>query len=134
MSFPHICKVWSSHMAFGKIFECPRDTRDPHPVIYLFLLFRGLAIRFPLLSALVSAVIFICILTTILGTCILPLLLTTPQEDDDETEVKIEPKRLASGDILESQSQPPREGRRTSRRRSRSTNASDDKAVMFCSL
>ncbi|KAH9486605.1 hypothetical protein JR316_0000670 [Psilocybe cubensis] len=89
---------------------------------------RGLAIRFPLISALVSGGIFLCILSAILGTCILPLLLPAPQaeeEEEDTSEVKVEKTQLQSVDIPES-----RRGRRTSRRRrSRSVKSSDDKEI-----
>jgi len=49
---------------------------------------RGLAIRFPLLAAITSAIIFLLILSLIIGLCLVPLVLRTTSQDtiEDETE------------------------------------------------
>ncbi|KDR85345.1 hypothetical protein GALMADRAFT_52054 [Galerina marginata CBS 339.88] len=75
---------------------------------------RGLAMRFPLFSALASAGIFLIILSAILGTCVLPLLLP-PQEDNDEFQAMADAKRR--GPNPPSGAQVPAESRR--RRRSK---------------
>lgn len=77
---------------------------------------RGLAIRFPLLSAIASAGIFFLILSLILGTCVLPLLLPTPQADKEEDESSlVEPKRRVSSTSPRSPS--PTSDKETRRRR-----------------
>ncbi|KAF8913004.1 putative adipose-regulatory protein-domain-containing protein [Gymnopilus junonius] len=95
---------------------------------------RGLAIRFPLLSAIASAGMFFLILSLILGSCLLPLLLPTPQEDNENGESLVGLKRRTSSTSSKPPSLPsdkdtPRRRRsRGSRERSIKTEASVETA------
>ncbi|KAF8807728.1 hypothetical protein BYT27DRAFT_7139033 [Phlegmacium glaucopus] len=73
---------------------------------------RGLATRFPLLSAVTTAILFSLILSLILGLCLLPLVLrtTTTEHAEDETGLSEASSTSAS----------PKTGGRESRRRRRS--------------
>ncbi|KAF8973868.1 hypothetical protein BDZ97DRAFT_1900628 [Flammula alnicola] len=85
---------------------------------------RGFAIRFPMLSSLASAGIFLLILSLILGTCILPLVLPSMPGESEEAEGTVEPKRSDSS--LPPASQYPAQERERRRRRSRSSRSSGE--------
>lgn len=76
---------------------------------------RGLAVRFPLLAAITSAIIFLLILSLIIGLCLVPLLLRTTSQDT------IEVKTETNGALSTSDSQPIRGRQSRPRRRSRSS-------------
>ncbi|KAF8203713.1 hypothetical protein BJ912DRAFT_208655 [Pholiota molesta] len=85
---------------------------------------RGLAMRFPLLASLASAGIFVLILSSILGTCVLPLLLPVmPSEDKEGLE-----SNLKQEQIPPSASQYPAQERER-RRRSRSEKRSKERKI-----
>ncbi|PPQ67035.1 hypothetical protein CVT26_009932 [Gymnopilus dilepis] len=79
---------------------------------------RGLAIRFPLLSATISGGIFFLILSLILVTCVFPLLLSSSREDATEGELAIESKKSSSS-ISAAPPSPSAEKESRRRRRSR---------------
>jgi hypothetical protein len=82
--------------------------------------------RFPLLASLASAGIFVLILSSILGTCVLPLLLPVmPSEDKEGLE-----SNLKQEQIPPSASQYPAQERER-RRRSRSEKRSKERKVSF---
>ena len=85
---------------------------------------RGLAIRFPLLAAITSTIIFLLILSLINGLCLVPLVLRTSSQDttEDETET--------NGALMTSDSQQSRGRQSRLRRRSRSSRtASSERTV-----
>lgn len=56
---------------------------------------RGLAIRFPLLSSLTAAIIFLTICSLILGMCIIPIMLS----DGLDSDAKRPPRRVSTSSI-----------------------------------
>ncbi|CAA7259917.1 unnamed protein product [Cyclocybe aegerita] len=90
---------------------------------------RGIAIRFPLLSSLAAAGIFLFILSLVLGSCILPLVLPSiaDEENDELDEKETKPKVESRDSNGVSASQGEREGRR--RRRSRSNKGQGERTI-----
>lgn len=83
--------------------------------------------RFPLLASLASAGVFVLILSSILGTCVLPLLLPAmPSEEQEGLEPNLKQEQIPS-----SASQYPAQERERRRRRSRSEKRSKERKVSF---
>ncbi|KAF9475635.1 hypothetical protein BDN70DRAFT_883523 [Pholiota conissans] len=84
---------------------------------------RGFAIRFPFLASVASAGIFLLFLSSILGTCVLPLILPAiPSEDNGESNYKQE-------QIPSSVAPYPAQERERRRRRSKSDRSSTERQV-----
>ncbi|KAF8167755.1 hypothetical protein B0H34DRAFT_792449 [Crassisporium funariophilum] len=91
---------------------------------------RGLAIRFPILSAIASASIFLLILSLILGTCVLPLFLQNTATDDDDVakdEAELHSPSLPSSSQVNDDDRPSRPRRRRSKPSKTSTERTDVK-------